>query len=115
MHVVGKALTEPRQLKRTCKLAISPSCQCRCVSHHRTSITRGRPMILSSKLHYAIALAYLRDAAKANLTLEEKRQLQRRAGASAVESRRRMPAVFDIDSTILRLFSDSAIRGSSRA
>lgn len=34
-------------------------------------------MILSSKQHYAIALDYLRDVAEANLTLEEKHQLQR--------------------------------------
>ena len=66
-HVLGKALTELRRIKRTYKLAISPSCQCRCVGHHRICITRGRPMILSSKLHYAIALTYLRDAAKVNL------------------------------------------------
>ena len=45
-------------------------------------------MILSSKLHYAIALTYLRDAAKVNLTLEEKRQLQRRAARFAELSRR---------------------------
>ena len=44
-------------------------------------------MMLSSKLHYAIALAYLRDAAKANLTLKEKRQLQRRAARFAELSR----------------------------
>jgi hypothetical protein len=43
-------------------------------------------MLLSSKLHYAIALAYLRDAAKANLTLKEKRQ--RRAARFAELSRR---------------------------
>jgi hypothetical protein len=45
-------------------------------------------MVLSSKKHYAIALAYLRDAAEANLTLEEKRQLQRRAARFAELSRR---------------------------
>jgi len=45
-------------------------------------------MILSSKQHHAIALGYLRDAAEANLTLEEKRQLQRRAARFAELSRR---------------------------
>ena len=34
-------------------------------------------MILSSRTHYAIALTFLQDAAEANLTLEEKRLLQR--------------------------------------
>ena len=43
-------------------------------------------MILSSKEHYAIA--FLQDAAEANLTLEEKRQLQRRAARFAELSRR---------------------------
>jgi hypothetical protein len=45
-------------------------------------------MILSSKEHYAIALTFLQDAAEANLTLEEKRQLQRRAARFAELSRR---------------------------
>ena len=45
-------------------------------------------MILSSKKHHAIALAYLRHAAEANLTLEEKRQIQSRAARFAELSRR---------------------------
>ena len=45
-------------------------------------------MIFSSKMHYAIALTFLQDAAEANLTLEEKRQLQRRAARFAELSRR---------------------------
>ena len=45
-------------------------------------------MILSSRMHYAIALTFLQDAAEANLTLEEKRLLQRRAARFAELSRR---------------------------
>jgi hypothetical protein len=45
-------------------------------------------MILSSRMHYAIALTLLQDAAEANLTLEEKRLLQRRAARFAELSRR---------------------------
>lgn len=45
-------------------------------------------MILSSRTHYAIALTFLQDAAEANLTLEEKRLLQRRAARFAELSRR---------------------------
>ena len=45
-------------------------------------------MTLSSKMHHAIALSYLREAAKASLTLEEKRILQRRAARFAELSRR---------------------------
>ena len=45
-------------------------------------------MTLSSNMHHAIALSYLRDAAEANLTLEEKRILQRRAARFAELSRR---------------------------
>ena len=45
-------------------------------------------MIPSWRMHYAIALTILQDAAEANLTLEEKRQLQKRAARFAELSRR---------------------------
>ena len=45
-------------------------------------------MTLRSKMHNAIALSYLRDAAEANLTLEEKRMFQSRAARFAELSRR---------------------------
>ena len=52
-------------------------------------------MILSSKMHYEIALTYLRDAAEASLMLEEKHLLQRRAARFAELSRR--AAVLEAD------------------